>query len=155
MSSNSGKKLKSYTSLKSSAMSSTKSRSPISVKNIEVEKKIETVFELIDKLPQDIKEEVFSKLMSFNSSNSNSKNLPLINKQFADYYSRTRKLSRIQPPENLTIKKLPKITEKIVDAIGDLKFEKILKYSPVVRELQTIIENSNYENLCSEDDYLY
>lgn len=64
----------------------------MSSKKLKSSAKIETVFELIDELPQDMQREVFTKLMSFNPSNSNSKNLPLINKQFADYYSRTRRL---------------------------------------------------------------
>ena len=71
----SGKKLKSYTSPKSPRSP----RSPISIEDIEVDKKIETVFELIDKLPPDMQKEVFNKLLSYNPSNSSARNLPLIN----------------------------------------------------------------------------
>ena len=56
---------KSKTSAKSSP-------NALNFKNLSIkdEKKIENVFELIDELPPDMKEEVFTKLMSFNPSNS-------------------------------------------------------------------------------------
>ena len=124
----------------------------MSSKKLKSSAKIETVFELIDELPQDMQREVFTKLMSFNPSNS--KNLPLINKQFADYYSRTRRLSKISP-KNLTIEKLPEITDKVVNVIGDLKIEKLLKYQPVVEELDNVVKNSNYRNLYDKDEFSY
>ena len=124
----------------------------MSSKKLKSSAKIETVFELIDELPQDMQREVFTKLMSFNPSNY--KNLPLINKKFADYYSRTRRLSKISP-KNLTIEKLPEITDKVVNVIGDLKIEKLLKYQPVVEELDNVVKNSNYRNLYDKDEFSY
>ena len=119
-----------------------------------MKKKIENVFELIDELPPDMKEEVFTKLMSFNPSNS--KNLSLINKELADCYSRTRKLGKITSPVNLKIEKMPKITSQVVGVIGDLKIEKILKYSPVVQKLDNIVNDIKYDNLLfDEDDFSY
>ena len=70
----------------------------LSLKDISLkeEKQIENVFELIDKLNPDMQKEVFSKLLSYNPSNTNSRKLSLVNNQFADVYSYTRKLTKIK-----------------------------------------------------------
>ena len=143
-------------SAKSSAKSSTRS-SPINFEDINLneEKKIENVFELIDKLNPDMQREVFSKLLSYNPSNANSRKLSLVNNQFADVYSRTRRLSKINSPKNLTIEKLPEITNKVFNVIGDLQIKKILKYYPVVQELNNILEKSNYKNLYDKEGVAY
>ena len=118
--------------------------------SIKDEKKIENVFELIDKLNPDMQREVFSKLLSYNPSNASNRNLPKVSKQFADVYLPSRRLSKIQPPEKPTIEQLSKITDKVIDTIGHLKIKKIIKSEPVVEELTNIFDN-NFDNLYDEE----
>jgi hypothetical protein len=108
--------------------------------SIKDEKQIENVFEFIDKLPRDLQEEVFTKLLSFNPSNASNRNLTKVSKQFADVYLLSRRLSKIDSPEKSTIKQLSKITDKVIDTIGHLTIKKIRKYEPVVQELYNIYD---------------
>lgn len=144
-------KLKTYTSPKSSSP-----RSPISIEDIEVEKKIETVFELIDKLNPDMQKEVFNKLLSYNPSNANSRKLSLINNEFANTYSITRQLSKIKSksPKKLPIKSLSKRINTVVATIGDLKIKTLEKYSPVKDQIYEIFHWENIQ-LNDEDDDMF
>jgi len=125
------KKLKIYTSPKGEGFSKLKTSSPVNIEDIEVDKKIESVFELIDKLPRDLQEEVFTKLSSLNPSNASNRNLPLLNNEFADIYSRTRRLSKIKSTPQNSPKSLSKQVDSVVSIIGDLPLKKINQYSPV------------------------
>lgn len=156
----SGRKLKihSQNSTKSSAKSSTRS-SPINFEdlNLNEEKKIENVFELIDKLNPDMQREVFSKLMSFNPSNANSRKLSLVNNQFADVYSYTRKLTKIKsksPTKTIPIKSLSKQIDRVVATVGDLKIKTLEKYSPVKDQIYQIFHWENIQ-LNDEDDDMF
>ena len=97
----SSKKLKIYDSPKGQGFSKLKSSSPISIEDIEVDKKIESVFELIDKLPTDLQSKLYSDILSLNPSNASNKNLPLISNEFAETYSYTRRLSKIKSKSKL------------------------------------------------------
>ena len=147
----SNKKLKTYSSPKSSRSP----RSPISIEDIQVEKKIETVFELIDKLNPDMKNEVFSKLMSYKPSNASNKNLLLLNNEFADTYSITRKLSKIksESPNQIPINSLSKKIDSVVATIGDLKLKTLDKYSPVKAELTNIFSEDRIKH--NNVDFFY
>ena len=147
----SSRKLKIYNSPKNSA----KSPSPVSLKDISLkeEKKIENVFELIDKLNPDMQREVFSKLLSYNPSNANSRKLSLVNNQFADVYSYTRKLTKIKSPtKKLPIKSLSKQIDTVVKTIGDLKLKTLEKYSPVKDQIYEIFHYSKIESPENQDE---
>jgi len=114
--------------------------SPVNIEDIEVDKKIESVFELIDKLPNDLQRKLFTDILSLNVSNASNRNLPLLNNEFAETYSYTRKLSKIKsksPPlkKESPIKNLSKQIASVSAVIGDLKLKKIKEYSPVKNEL--------------------
>lgn len=104
----SSRKLKIYNSPKGQGPSKLKTSSPISIEDIEVDKKIESVFELIDKLPNDLQRKLFTDIRSLNVSNASNRNLQLLNNEFAETYSYTRKLSKIKSksPEKKSCKKL-------------------------------------------------
>ena len=120
-------------------MSITKSKSsPISVEdinfkvediNLEENKKIENVFELIDKLPKDMQNEVFNKLMSYKPSNASK--LSALNNNFAENYSYIRRLNKIKTSSNSSTKNLKKQIDNVSAIIGDLELQNIIKYLPV------------------------
>jgi len=131
-------------------------RSPISIEDIKVDKKIESVFELIDKLNPDMQNEVFSKLMSYKPTNASNKILPLINNQFADTYSITRQLNKIKSksPKQIPINSLSKKIDSVVATIGDLKLKTLDKYSPVKDQIYQIFHWQNIK-LNEEDDDMF
>ena len=133
----------SKSSKKSSSSKSSKSTSP----------EVKTILQAVDELPPDMQEELLDILMSLKPSSSN-RNLPLINKEFADIYSYQRKLSKITSAhipvnkdlvhselqladiqgyaeaifeknfKNFTTKHLPKEVNNVVSIIGDIKLDK-------------------------------
>lgn len=114
-------------------------------------KQIKDVFELIDGLDNHMKNEVYTRLMSYRPSNSNSKNLMMVNKDFANIHSYTVRLSKIKPPSpKLSPKSLPKQIDQVVKTIGTLKIKDIERFSPVKEELKTIFDqtklNTDYLN---------
>jgi hypothetical protein len=122
--------------------------------NLNDEKKIETVFELIDKLPPDMQNEVFNKLLSYNPSNANSRKLSLVNNEFADTYSITRQLSKIKSksPKKLPIKSLSKRINTVVAMIGDLKIKTLEKYSPVKDLIYEMFHYSKIQSPENQDE---
>ena len=138
-------------------MSRTKSKnSPISVEdinfkvediNLEENKKIENVFELIDKLPRDMQNEVFNKLTSYKPSNSNK--LSALNNNFAENYSYVRRLSKIKSSSKIPIKNLSKQIDNVSAIIGDLELKNINKYLPVKDKINKLF---SYKVL--PDDYV-
>lgn len=144
----SSRKLKIYNSPKGQGPSKLKSSSPIRIEDIEVDKKIESVFELIDKLPNDLQRKLFTDIRSLNVSNASNRNLPLLNNEFAETYSYTRKLSKIKSksPEKSPVKNLSKQITSVSAVIGDLKLKKIQEYSPVKKELDKIFSSKHLPN---------
>ena len=109
-------------------------------------------FELIDKLPRDIKEEVFTKLMLFGPFNS--KNLLLVNNQFADVYSYTRRLAKIKS-KSIPIDRLSKQIDSVVAIIGDLKLQKLDKYLPIKDILEDIFNYNNINLTEEQEQYMF
>ena len=131
-------------------------------------KQIESVFELIDELPKDLKDEVFQRLLSYKASNSNK--LSEVSTKFGDIYSYSRGLhkiktaiekdsansqdsasSRASSDSIATLKNLSKTIDTVVKTIGDLPLKKIRKYTPVKDELYQIFNWRNYNMKSIED----
>ena len=98
-----------------------------------------------------MKNEVYTRLLSYGQSNSNSKNLMMVNKNFAEIHSYTVRLSKIKPASpKLSPKSLTKQIDQVVDTIGTLKIKDIERFSPVKEELNTIFDktklNTDYLN---------
>ena len=144
----SSRKLKIYNSPKGQGPSKLKTSSPISIEDIEVDKKIESVFELIDKLPNDLQRKLFTDISSLNPSNASNRNLPLLNNEFAETYSYTRRLSKIKSksPEKSPVKNLSKQITSVSAILGDLKLKKIQEYLPVKNELDKIFSSKHLPN---------
>ena len=137
-------------------------------------KETESVFELIDNLPKDLKGEVFQRLLSYKASNSNK--LSEVSREFADIYSYSRRLhaiktanekasasassrastktsassrssasSRARSSSSATLKNLLKTTDTVVKTVGDLPLKKIRKYTPVKDEIDQIFEWHNVD----------
>jgi hypothetical protein len=138
------RKLKIYNSPICQGFSKLKTSPPISIEDIEVDKKIESVFELIDKLPTDLQSKLYSDIISLNPSNASNRNLPLISNEFAETYSYTRRLSKIKSksPE----KNLSKQITYVSAVIGDLPLKKINQYSPVKETLKNIFAFNRFPN---------
>jgi len=147
-------------SKKSSASKNSKSTSP----------EVKTILKAIDELGTDMKGELLNKLMSYNRSNASARNLPLVNKEFADSYTYTRNLTKIKSAQKSLFKDLPediipqvttsyvqlffkenlpefstknlsKEIDNVVSIIGNIKLDKLNNFSPIKNELDKIFKN--------------
>lgn len=83
-----------------------------------------------------LKVKFFSKLLSYDQKTCNHKNLSEISQKFAETYSYMRQLKSIKKTQPI---------DSVIKVIGDIKMNKLEKFSPIKEELQTIFDRRNLD----------
>jgi len=104
---------------------------------------LKDILERIDELDDHMRNEILIKLMTYSQSDSNSKNLMMVNKNLASIHSYTVKLTKIKPASpKLSPKSLTKQIDKVIETVGNLKIKDLEQFSPVNEKLKKIFDKT-------------